>query len=137
MSNNANLSTLELQYMQSFNEDHMMDTCVIMTGTTTVSTAGGAVHTWTTNSTIDCGWGQSPYKFRSRELSSYGAEESSEILVRVRVSLDYADSIDTNDRLRLTHLKGVALTTPEDYDVQGFNEPNPAGIVVNVKRVEL
>ncbi len=136
MSSKA-LSTLELSQMQSDNEDHMMDTADIYTRTDTLDSYGQPVPTWTKGDTISCGFGFSPFKFRSRELSTYGAEETSEILVRARVPLSYQNTLTTNDRLRLTHLKGVALTPAQDYDVQGFLETGPSAVVVNLKRVEL
>jgi len=137
MAGRAAFSTLELAQMQYDNEAHMMDTAIIYTRTDTISSDGQPVASWTKGATIPCGFGYSPFKFRSRELNIYGAEESSEILVRARVSLDYIDSFTTNDKLRLTHLKGVALTTPEDYEIQGFEEPGPSALVVNLKRVEI
>ena len=133
----ASLSTLELAQMQADNEDHMMDTSVIYTRADTLDSYGQPVPAWTEGDTIPCGFGFSPFKFRSRELNIYGAEETSEILVRARVPLDYQDTLTTNDRLRLTHLKGVELTTAQDYDIQGFLETGPSAAVVNLKRVEL
>jgi hypothetical protein len=137
MSNNAALSTLDLAQMQLDNESHMMDTAVIYTRTDALDSLGQPIPTWTEGDTITCGFAFSPFKFRSRELDIYGAEETSEMLVRARVSLDEIDTLTTNDRLRLTHLKGVALTTPQDYDVQGFTERGPSAMVVNLKIVEL
>jgi len=133
----ASLSTLELAQMQADNEDHMMDTAVIYTRSDNLDSYGQPVPTWTEGDTIPCGFGFSPFKFRSRELNIYGAEETSEILVRARVPLSYQDTLTTNDRLQLTHLKGVELTTAQDYDIQGFLETGPSAAVVNLKRVEL
>ena len=137
MSDRAHLSTLELGQMQSDNEAYMMDTAVIYTRTDAINSSGQPIETWTAGATIPCGFAFSPFKFRSRELAVYGAEETSEILVRARISLDYVDVLTTNDRLRLTHKHGIALTVAQDYDIQGFLEPGPSGLVVNLKRVEL
>lgn len=137
MSNNAALSTLELGQMQADNESYMMDTAIIYTRTDTQDAYGQPIPTWTVGATISCGFGFSPFKFRSRELDIYGAEETSEILVRARVPLEYLDTLTTNDRLHLTHQKGVALTTAQVFDIQGFSEPGPSANVVNLKRVEL
>lgn len=133
----AHLSTLELSQMQFDNESYMMDTAVIYTRTDAINTIGQPIATWTEGDTIVCGFGFSPFKFRSRELDIYGAEETSEILVRARVPIEYIDTLTTNDRLQLTHQKGVELTTAQDYDIQGFLEPGPSALVVNLKRVEL
>ena len=137
MSNNAALSKLELSQMQFDNVSYMMDTAIIYTRTDTVDAYGQPIPTWTEGATIPCGFGFSPFKFRSRELNTYGAEETSEILVRARVPIEYLDTLTTNDRLYLTHQKGVALTTPQVFDIQGFSEPGPSALVVNLKRVEL
>jgi len=133
----AALSTLELAQMQADNESHMMDTAVIYTRSDTISSYGQPVPTWTESTTISCGFAASPFKFRSRELSTYGAEETSEILVRARVSIDYVDAMTTKDRLYLTHKMGVALSSTQIYDIQGFVEHGPSAIVVNLKRVEI
>ena len=133
----AHLSTRELSMMRADNESHMMDTAVIYTRTDTLDDLGQPIPTWTEGDTIACGFAFSPFKFRSRELNIYGAEETSEILVRARVPSDYRDTLTTKDRLRLTHKFGVALTTGEDYDVQGFLEYGPSAMIVNLKRVEL
>jgi hypothetical protein len=137
VSNNAAFSTLELAQMQADNLSYMMDTAIIYTRSDTLDAYGQPIPAWTEGATIPCGFGFSPFKFRSRELGTYGAEETSEILVRARVPLDYIDTLTTNDRLYLTHLKGVALSTPDVYDIQGFEEPGPSAMVVNLKRVEL
>lgn len=137
MSNNAAFSPLELGQMQADNESYMMDTAIIYTRSDVVNSYGQSVAAWAEGATISCGFGFSPFKFRSRELNTYGAEETSEILVRARVPIDYLDTLTTNDRLYLTHQKGVALTTIQQYDIQGFSEPGPSAIVVNLKRVDL
>ena len=119
------------------NELHMTDTAIILTRSDSNDEYGDPNPTYTPGTTISCGFGFSPFKFRARELDIYGAEESSEILVRARVSLDYQDAMTTKDRLRLTHSFGVELTTPQDYDIQGFLELGPSAMVVNLKRVEI
>lgn len=131
------LSTSQLDIMNVSSEDRMMDTAVIMNRTDTRDDVGQPIPAWADGTTISCGFAFSPFKFRSRELGTLGAEESSEILVRARVSLDYQDEIVESSRLRLTYRYGVALTTPQTYEVQGFNEIGPSAMVVNLKRVEL
>lgn len=133
----AVLSALELSQMKLDNEDHMMDTALIYTRIDTVNSYGEAVGSYTLTATISCGFGFSPFKFRSRELAVYGAEESSEILVRARVPYQYKDTITTNDRFVLTTRYGITLTTSESYEVQGFDEHGPSGLVINLKRTEL
>ncbi len=139
MAGEAALSALELEWMQYDNEAYMMDTAVIMhrTNTDVIDSHGQPGADWVDGDTIACGFGFSPFKFRSRELAIYGGEETSEILVRARVPISYSGTITTKDRLRLTHLKGVARTDTEIYDIQGFEEPGPSALVLNLKRVEV
>ena len=131
-------STLELAQLKADNEGHLMDECTILTRSDALDAAGQPIPSWAEAATaVPCGFGFSPFKFRSREISVAGAEETSEILVRARISLDYFDTISQNDRLKLTKRFGSTYTTPETYEVQGFLERGPSGLVVNLKRVEL
>lgn len=132
----AVLSALELAQLQSDNQDHMNDTCDIMTRSDTLNNYGEPVPTWTAAYlSVPCGFEFSPFKFRARETGMPGME-TSEILVRARLPIAYYDTVSQNDRLRLTHRFGVALNTSETYEVQGFTERGPSGLVVNLQRVE-
>ena len=137
MPSNMHLSALELAQMKADNLALMMDTAEIHNRTDTVDSFGYPSPSYATTATISCGFEFSPFKFRSRELNTYGGEETSEILVRARVPSAYKDSIDTKDRLVLIKRFGVTLTNAETYEVQGFDEHGPAGLVLNLKRVEL
>lgn len=131
------ISPSQLRQMRRSNTERMMDRVVIINYTVSKDATGQEIKTYTDDLTIDCGFGFSPFKFRSRELGTLGAEESSEILVRARVSIEHQDRINTTTRLRLTHRYGVKLATPQTYEVQGFNEVGPSGMVINLKRVQL
>jgi hypothetical protein len=39
--------------------------------------------------------------------------------------------------VRLTKRYDVALTTPETYEIQGFSERGPSGLILNLQRVEV
>lgn len=133
---NAALSTLELAQLQRDNQDHMMDKCNIVTRSDTLNDYGEPIPTWTTAVTgAKCGFEFSPFKFRAREVGMPGAE-TSEILVRARLPIAYYDTVDQNDRLVLTHRFGVLLTSSETYEIQGFSERGPSGLVVNLQRIE-
>lgn len=132
----AVLSALELSQLQSDNEDHMNDLCNIVTRSDTLNDYGEPIPTWTTAvEEAKCGFEFSPFKFRARETGQPGAE-TSEILVRARLPMTYYDTVSQNDRLVLTHRFGAELTTAETYEVQGFLERGPSGLVVNLQRVE-
>lgn len=131
------LTARQMAQMKRSNEDRLSDRAVIVSRTDTLDAVGQPVATWTDVKTIDCAFGFSPFKFRSRELDTLGGEESSEILVRARVPIRYQSDIDTSTRLRLIARYGTTLDPAQTYEVQGFNEIGPSGMVVNLKRVEL
>lgn len=133
----AHFTAKQLRVMRLSNVERMQDTADIYNYTTTRDAMGGVVKTWVKGSSIVCGFAFSPFKFRARELSTFGADESSEILVRARVPLAYDGEIQPDSRLHLTSLKGEARDPEEVYQVQGFDEVMPDSIVVNLKRVEL
>ena len=131
------LSRRQLGVMRSVYDQSMTDTCSIHTRTNVLSDSGQPVPSWTLlASGVSCGFEFSPFKFRSREITVIGGgEETSEILVRCRLPLAYYDSVDTNDRIILTDRFGDAnYPAPETYEIQGFLERGPAGLIVNLKR---
>jgi hypothetical protein len=114
----------------------MLDRCTISTRDNTLDDAGQPIAGWTSLATdVPCGFEFSPFKFRSREIVA-GGEGTSEILVRARLPMSYYDSVDQEDRLILTARFGDTYTTPETYEIQGFLERGPAGLIANLKRVE-
>lgn len=133
----AFLTAKQTRVMQLSNEDRMQDTADIYNYTTSRDAMGQLIKTWAKGSSIVCGFGFSPFKFRARELSTFGGDESSEILVRARVSLDYQSEIQPDSRMHLTSRYGVAVNPEQVYEVQGFNEIGPDAMIVNLKRVEL
>ena len=131
------LSRIQLRVMRWAFDSLMPDTCTIHTRSNVVDGTGQPVATWTVLETgVSCGFEFSPFKFRSREIIS-GGEETSEILVRCRLPLSYYDDIDQSDRIILTDRFGDGdYPAPETYEIQGFPERGPAGLVVNLKRIE-
>lgn len=131
------LSRRQLAVMRDSYADLMHDTCEIHTRTNVQAPSGQPVASWSTLATgVSCGFEFSPFKFRSREIIS-GGEETSEILVRARLPLSYYDDIDQSDRIILTDRFGDDdYPTPETYEIQGFPERGPAGLIVNLKRIE-
>jgi len=135
MARNA-LSAKELAQIQIDNEDHLNDVCYIMKRTDTQDGYGQPIAAWSAEyEDVPCSFEFSPFKFRARETGFPGAE-TSEILVRARLPLSYYDNISQEKRLRLISRFGSTLTTPEDYEIQGFAERQAWGIMVNLQRVE-
>ena len=132
------LTRRQLGVMRHMYDSAMTDTCTIHTRANVLSDSGQPVPSWTVLATgVSCGFEFSPFKFRSREITIVGGgEETSEILVRCRLPLSYYDTVDTNDRIILTDRFGDEnYPAPETYEVQGFLERGPAGLIVNLKRV--
>ncbi len=131
------LSTRQLSVMRNSYGNRLQDTCDIHTRANTRDASGQPIATWTATYTdVACGFEFSPFKFRSREVVGAG-EETAEILVRARLPLSYYDTVNTNDRIILTDRFGDDnYPADETYEIQGFLERGPAGLVVNLKRVE-
>lgn len=132
------LTRRQLGVMRHIYNSAMSDECTIHTRTNVLSGSGQPVASWTVLATgVSCGFEFSPFKFRSREITVVGGgEETSEILVRCRLPLSYYTTVDTDDRIILTDRFGDAdYPTPETYEIQGFLERGPAGLIVNLKRV--
>lgn len=114
----------------------MADRCTLSVRSNTTAASGQPVASWSSYATnVPCGFEFSPFKFRSREIVGAG-EETAEILVRCRLPVTYYDAIDTNDRIILTARFGETYTTPETYEIQGFLERGPTGLIVNLKRIQ-
>ena len=130
------LSTAQILQMRKLYDDTLPDLCDIMSRTDAASVSGQPVGSYAASySDVPCGFENSPFKFRSREIVA-GGEGTSEILVRARLPMKYYDYINQDDRLRLTKRFGDTYATPETYEIQGFAERGPAGIILNLKRVE-
>lgn len=130
------LSDNQIAQMRNLYDDIMSDTCDIHNRSNVLDAAGEPIPIWVPVATsVSCGFEFSPFKFRSRELVA-GGEETSEILVRARLPISYYDIVDVDSRLILTARFGETYTTSEIYEVQGFEERGPAGLIVNLKRVQ-
>jgi len=119
--------------------NHLLpDTCIYKTPTITKSASYGTVRTFSDSAPIACGFEFSPFKFRAREMGNTGQEQG-EILSRVRVSFaDYSALAMTKEGvLELTERWGNTPAETQLYEVQGFAEIGPAGVILNVKRAEL
>ena len=128
-------STKQRAQMRRAYNARMFDVCNLHTRSNTQDSAGQPIASWTVLATdVPCGFETSPFKFRAREIVA-GGEGTSEILVRARLPVSYYDSIDQDDRLILTGRSGDTLTTSETYEIQGFLERGPAGLIANLKRV--
>lgn len=132
------LSRTQLRVMQSDYLASLPDVCVYITRTFSQDASYGTVRSESVSPAIRCGFEFSPYKFRAREIGGIG-EEQSEILSRVRVTKTDFNALEMAETgvIRLTHRFGEQLNLYEDYEIQGFAEYGSAGVILNVKRVDL
>lgn len=120
----------ELDLMAGTAEESMIDTCVLMTATTTYDVVGGAVQTWTDGAPTECGV----------EFTSERRQESIEVAgvrydVDATVRLPLAVTPTSLQRIRVTHRYGVALTTAWLFEVLGTVRRGPTANVVKVRQV--
>lgn len=136
----AGLSARQKLVMRDVYGDLMHDRCSLQVHSVAQDAdSGEAVASWSIIATnVPCGFEFSPFKFRSRELTvPTGGLETSEILVRCRLPIEYYDDLDQNDRIILTDRFGDGdYPAPETYEIQGFLERGPAGLIANLKRIE-
>jgi len=130
------INTVQKRVWRDRYEDMLPDECTLRTRSDIQDATGQPIASWTDAYTeVPCGMEFSPFKFRSREIVA-GGEGTSEILVRARISVDYYDNLQQDDRLVLTKRHGETLSESEIYEIQGFPERGPFGMVLNLKRVE-
>lgn len=131
---NGVISPGELADIRFENNRYLHDELAHLRRTATTGTYGEQVQTFTTVATWRCGFAYSPFKFRSREVLADARTPISEILVRARMPDEAQGTIDTDDRVVLTHKMGEALAEPHTFDVQGFEELTIYGFVLNLRR---
>jgi hypothetical protein len=130
------INTKQLSAIRDRYNDLLPDECTLRIRTDAQDSAGQPVASWSDDYTaVPCGFETSPFKFRAREIVA-GGEGTSEILVRARLPIAYYTLIRQDDRIVLTKRHGDTLSTPEVYEIQGFLERGPFGLVANLKRVE-
>lgn len=130
------LTDLDLAQMRLDNIDIMANTCVILTRSDSQDSTGQPIASWTEAATTACGFEPLEYRFRTGEVNVPG-EETSEIVARCRLPITYYSTISQNDRVRITHRYGEALSTTETFEVEGFAERGPSAFILNLRRVEL
>lgn len=116
----------ELSLMQTYQEAAMQDTCVIEQYGETTDEYNNPNPFYTDSDALDCGLEH----LNPREV--HGTGQVPIIDARLRLPLD--TEIDTRDRIRITYRFGVALTTPERYEIIGQPRRGPSGLVIDLKK---
>lgn len=127
------ISPDELRQIRHDNQQYLHDRLTHLRRTVTMGAYGEEVATWTEVASWPCGFAYSPFKFRSREIMADARTPISEILVRARMPDEARGTIDTDDRVILTHKFGEPVTN-ETYEVQGYEELTVYGFILNLKR---
>lgn len=129
----AQLTQMRAKYTHT-----LPDVAAYVTNTFTQDDSYGTVKTTSVSSDFACGFEFSPFKFRAREAGVVG-EQQSEILSRVRVRRTDFDALamDRTGIIRLKRRFDTLVNPVEDYEIQGFAEIGPVGVILNVQRVEL
>lgn len=126
-----NFTNDQLASMQAKQKEMMQDTCRIQTYADGVTNEYGKPTPKWTEREIDIPCGVS---FSNRQWESQGTEES---LIERVIRLPMDTIISQKDRVRVTHRFGVALTSPEVYEVLGEAIRGASGLRVNVRRVTI
>lgn len=126
------ISPDELDAIRFENERYLHDRLTHLRRTATRGQYGEEVAVFATVASWPCGFAYSPFKFRSREVLADARTPISEILVRARMPDEARGSIDTDDRVVLTHKFGEPVAH-QTFDVQGFEELTIYGFILNLR----
>jgi len=115
--------------MEEAQEAHMMDTAVPQVYSRTFNAVGEPVVTFTVGTAFACGLDMRPGSERQapgNTLTDYDAT--------VRVSWD--NTLNTKDRISVTHRFGVALSAALVFDVVAPLQQGPSGSRFALRRIE-
>jgi hypothetical protein len=124
--------------MRAVQESAMQDTAIHLIRTATDSTFGDETVTYEDGETYACGFDPTGGDDRDLNASGRSATETEVVIsdARLRLPLEALPAISPHDRFRVTHRYGEALDTPQTFDVLGYPQPGPSGVLVELRRVE-
>lgn len=127
------LTTAELTQMQAVQDASMIDTCVIVTVTTTTGAYGGQQTATQESAATRCGLSFSSGAGgpTARQIN---AQRGPLGAVDAVLRLPLATVIDATSQVRITHRNGVAVTA-QTYQVEGPVMPGRTCLIVGLKRV--
>lgn len=123
------LSASELSQLQTEYEATFSDTGQIGTRTTDTNAMNETEKTWSYGDALACG-----FQYLGGTERSRGAEGTI-TPVNARVRLPRGTSISPLSRFKLTHRYGTVLSTPQEFDVVGYPQEGPSGVVVDLQEV--
>jgi hypothetical protein len=123
----------QLSHLQAANVAAMWDTCVrvVYDGTAT-DTYGHPTPVWTSGAILACGLDNLVGMSSARREVMIGTQV---VVIDARLRLPIDTTLDHRDRIRITHRHGVALSTPEVYEIMGEPARGPSGLVVDLRTV--
>lgn len=117
----------EITRLQAAQQQHLGDTCVILSYSAADNAYNLPEPTFTPGAPTDCG-----FKGNSRREVQDGGQV---IVADAELRLASDTTITQLDRVRLTHKAGQELASPLTFDVIGHPETGPSGIVVTLRRI--
>jgi len=105
----------------------LWDTCVIQVLTTARDDLGQPIKTYTDGSAISCG-------VYLRSASDVSAAFGTAAQVDATLRLPLTTTLTKDDRVKVTHRQGIALTTAEIFEVVGEPRRGLSLLVADLKR---
>lgn len=124
----ALLTSHEVTDIRSDVVETLFDTCVVQTPSVSYDSGGQPVTTYSDSSATACGFA---FSGASEPLSQFGVEERAEAEVRLAVGT----TVTYKSRIKLTHVKGVALGTALVFEAMGEPQVRLMTLVLQVRRV--
>ena len=121
------LTAADLTQMQAVQDASMIDTCIIMTVTSTAGTYGGQKTSTSDSAATPCGLS---FNTARRMDAARGPLASVDAVLR----LPLATVVNATSQIRITHRNGVAIT-PQTYTIEGPVMPGRTCLIVGLKRV--
>jgi hypothetical protein len=118
----------DLDFMRDIQTDHMMDTCIIQTYSSSQNSYGEEVITYTDGSAISCGLDMRPGN--ERHSAEYTASEYD-----ATVRLPITTVPDMRDRIKITKRFDETLSTALVFEITGPIQRGPSGVRMQLKKV--
>jgi hypothetical protein len=122
------LTSGDLANMQAYDNLLMQDTCIIGAYSSIENEYGEMENVYTDGAEIACGF--DPTGGNKMYRQNMTAQ-----VVNATVRLPLGTTVDPKSHIRITKRFGSAVTNPLVYDVVGYPQEGPSGIVLNLAEV--
>lgn len=123
------LSVAELAKMQAVQQESMIDTCVIVTVTTTAGAYGGQQQSTSDSQAYQCGLSFNTARRMDAQRGSLGTVDAV-----LRLPHAAAAVLNATSQIRITGRNGIACT-PVTYTIDGPIMPGRTCLIVGLKRI--